>query len=231
MTNEQIRKRFFEMQDEKYRDFSKNLTPGEENMIGVRMPNIKVLAKEIASGNYLGFLKEPLTFYHEERVLYGLVISHMKEDIKTVLSYFEKWLDCVDNWGVCDTVVMAMKMFKKEKNRKAVFDYIKIMLDSKKPFIIRAAIVALFCYFNDDEYCGITAAIFEKIKNEHFYVKMGLAWGMCEILIKHYDTGLLVLKNKTLNIWVHNKAIQKALESFRIDDKKKEELRKLKINK
>lgn len=229
MNNEDIRKELFKLQDIKYKDFSAKLTPGEDNIIGVRLPAVRKLAKEIANKNYQEFLENPYTLYHEERLLYGLVISYLNADVDTVLNYLDGWLKCVNNWAVCDSVIMNIKIFKKPENKEKAFSYLTAKLNDKNPFVIRAVIVALFCYLNGEEYYKKTAEIYQSIKNDHFYVKMALSWGMCEILIKHYGLGIEIIKNRSLDVWVHNKAIQKSLESFRIDEIKKEELKKLKI--
>lgn len=230
MINEEIRKKLFELHDIKYRNFSANLTPGENNIIGVRMPLIKDLAKKIAGSFYENFLKNPYTFYQEERLLYGLVISYLKADIEIVLNYLEDFLPHLNNWAVCDSVVMNLKAFKKTQNKEKSFNFLLSKLNDQNPFVTRFVIVGLFCYFNDDKYYAKTLEIFKSIKNDHFYIKMALAWGMCDFLIKRYDLSLEVLKNRELGVWVHNKAIQKALESFRISEIHKQELRALKIN-
>lgn len=229
MINEELRKKLFELQDVKFRGFVEGLTPGENNMIGVRMPLVKNMAKEIAGLNYAEFLENPFTFYHEERLLYGLVISYLKTDLSLVLNYLDGFLEYVNNWAVCDTVVMNLKIFNKEQNKEEALNYLISKLNDENPFVIRFAIVGLFCYFKDDKYCVKTLEILKGVKQDHFYIKMALAWGICEFLIKHYDLAIEVLKNRELNIWVHNKAIQKALESFRIDVEKKKELKGLKI--
>lgn len=234
MTNNQARNKLLSLSEEKYRDFSAGLTPGAQSVIGVRMPLIKAMAKEIAAGDYRQFLSAPYIMYHEERILYGLIIGYLKTDIQEVLMYLNEWLKCVDNWAVCDTCIMNLKIIGKPQNQAVAREYIVNKLKNNKlkntqePFVIRAMIVALFCYFNTPQYAQEIKGIFSSVKNDNYYVKMALAWGVCELLIKNYDVGIDLIKSGVLETWTHNKAIAKAVDSFRITQERKAELIKSK---
>ena len=230
MTNEDLRKKLFELKEEEYKDFVNALTPGEDNMIGVRMPLIKKIAKEIANSNWREFLKNAYTDYHEERLVYGLILGFAKIELDELFFYLDKWLLLVNNWAVCDTVTMNLKIFSKTKEKEKVVDYLISKLSIKgKPFIKRAVIVCLFCYFLSDDYIDKVIEIFCETKDDDYYIKMALAWGVSTILIKNFDKGLGLIKSKKLEQWTHNKAIQKSLESFRLTVEQKEILKNLKI--
>ncbi|MFW6047253.1 MAG: DNA alkylation repair protein [Candidatus Woesearchaeota archaeon] len=230
MTNKDIRKRLFDLAEEKYRDFQKKLTPGEKTIIGVRLPFIRKLAKEISKSDYNEYLKSPFTEYHEECLLYGLVLGYIKTDINTLLKHVDKWLECINNWAVCDSGVMNMKALGKPQNSSIVWEYVsKKLYETEKPFIIRAMIVIMFSYFNNYLYVNKVADKYITIKNDHYYVKMALAWGISVIAVKYFDVAAELIKSKSLDKFTHNKAIQKCLESYRISTVQKEFLKNLKI--
>lgn len=231
MTNTEIRNQLFAWQDVKYRDFTAKLNPtiDKETIIGVRNPQIKPLAKEIARTGVDSFLLNPPTDFHEERMLYGWVLGFWKTDIDSFLAAFDRWLPFVNNWAVCDSGVMSMKILGKKANRVKAWQYLTGKLEStNEPYEIRAVIVALFSYFIDDEYVRRTANVLQNIRSEHYYVNMALAWAWSVILVKHYELGVNIIKSQALSKWVQNKSIQKAVESSRISDEQKQELKQYK---
>ncbi|MFW5779919.1 MAG: DNA alkylation repair protein [Bacillota bacterium] len=230
MTNEDIRKKLFDAADEKYKSFSAKLVPGENSIIGVRMPAIRKIAKEVSKTNYKEYLKAPFTLYHEECLLYGLVLGYIKTDIQTLLKEMDIWLDCVNNWAVCDSSIMNMKALGKPENSDIVWKYVneKIRFD-KKPFTKRAMIVVLFSYYNNDIYIDRIINIYKSIYDENYYVKMALAWGLSVLATKRFDRVFQLLKNKELDRFIHNKTIQKCMESFRISTEQKQKIKKLKL--
>lgn len=229
MTNEEIRAKLFAMQDKKIQEFSAKLTPGEQNIIGIRVPLVKQLAKEIAKGDYAEYLSAPYTAYHEECLLWGSTLGNIKTEINTLLNYIDKWLPCVNNWAVCDCSVATMKELGKPKNRDIVWNYLlKILGTTNNPYAKRFCYVAMFSYFLDGEYTAKVADIYAVEDDEHYYIRMAIAWGISVILVKNYAVGLDLLQSNKLPVWTHNKAIQKARESFRITYIQKTELNCLK---
>lgn len=230
MTNEEIRAKLFDLSDAKFKEFSSTLTPCEQKMIGVRVPLVKEMAKVIAKGNYKEYLINPYTEYHEESLLYGLVIGYLKTDIDELLKIFDSWLPCVKNWAVCDSSVMNIKALGSAGNKPRVWEYLNNKLAATtEPYTIRAIIVALFCYFLDGQYLSRVVKIFESIKGDHYYIRMALAWGVSVIAVKNYPAALQMFIDGNLDKWVHNKAIQKSCESFRLSQSDKQQMRQLKI--
>lgn len=227
MTNEEIRQRLIEIADEGYKKFSAALNPIEKNILGVRVPAVRALAKEVARGDFRGYLKAPYTLYHEERLLYGFVIGLIKAEIGEVLAYVDEWFKVVDNWAVCDCSVAGFKAFKKAENRAVVWEFLQSRLkdSNSAPYVKRACIVAMFWSFNDDEYVDRVILAYRDVTDEHYYIKMALSWGLAEIAIKHYGKALNFIKSGVLGDWVLNKGIQKACESFRLTLEQKQELK------
>ncbi len=214
--------------DEKYREFSKKLIPDTNyQIIGVRTPIIKKLAKDsLASNDYKGFLLEKHTFY-EEYLLHGILLGIINCETNKKLLLIEEFLPYIDNWAICDCTVAGLKFFK--KNPETTLKFAKKWIKSNNPYTIRFGIVTLMSYLLTDVFCEETIEICSKIKSSHYYVNMGLAWFFSVALVKNYETALPYFTNKRLNKFVHNKSIQKAIESFRISNDKKKFLKKIKI--
>lgn len=228
--NEEIRTRLFSLADENYQKFSSTLTPGEQHIIGVRVPLVKQIAREIAKGDFQEYLKEPYTKFHEECLLYGFVIGNLKVDFSEVLKHFDRWLDCIQNWAVCDCSVISVKALGRPENKPIVWQYLTEKLqNTDKPFIKRAIIVAMFCYFTDETYVDKVIDTYLSIKDEHYYIRMALAWGISVIALVDYEKTIKMLSLNSLDKWVQNKAIQKSCESFRLSPEQKAELKKFKI--
>lgn len=222
-----ITDRLFKMQDLKYREFSAKLIPniGIDKIIGVRIPDIRKLAKEIKDDDYVeAFLKELPHKYQEEYLLHGMILSYYK-DIDLLLKELDKFLKYVDNWVVTD--IISPKIFKKYPDK--VYKYIVKLINSKNEYKIRFGVVSLLQFYLDNNYKIAILDLVSGIKNESYYVKMAIAWFYSFALIKQYDDTIKLFEERCLDKWIHNKSIQKAIESYRIGDERKEYLRSLKI--
>ncbi|MDD7456842.1 MAG: DNA alkylation repair protein, partial [Clostridia bacterium] len=185
------------------------------------------IAKEVAK-NSDEYFASALLDYHEEKILYGLVINYAKISLEKKFELLDIWLDTANNWAVTDLVLMGFKDFAKKQNQDVVFNYFTAKLNSKEEFTLRAVIVVLFRYFLTSEYMDETIQVFKNIKSDKYYVNMALAWGVCELLIKDFDKGYDLLEKGYLDKFTNNKAISKARESFRISPENKEKLLALK---
>ncbi len=250
MTTEEIRKKLFELQDLKYRDFSAGLSPTveKENMIGVRTPALRALAKEIlqsgraeektskagAKGAKSGVASELLACeefmrdlphrYFDENQLHAFIISGMK-DYDACMEELEKFLPYVDNWATCDQ--MSPKIFKKHK--EDLLKHVKVWMKSKETFTIRFGVGMLMEHYLDEDFDPKYPAMVAKLKSDEYYVNMMIAWYFATALAKQYDAVIPYIGEHKLDKWTHNKTIQKAVESYRITDEQKMYLRSLKI--
>lgn len=215
-----IQQSLFELQDVSYKDFQSALVPNipKDKVIGVRIPQLRKLAKEIVkSGNYSDFMKTLPHSYHEENHLHTFLIEEIK-DCKDCLIALDNFLPYVDNWAVCDSC--SPKALKKDLN--LLMEYIEKWIKSPKEYVCRFGILSLMRYFLEKntfkkEYLEMVCGV----KSELYYVKMMQAWFFATALFKQYEASIEVLEQKKLTIWVHNKAIQKAMESKRIDEEQK----------
>lgn len=225
---ERITKELYELQDAGYRDFIAKLVPSvaKENIIGIRTPALRGYAKKLSKdAARLEFVKELPHRYYEENALHGALLPSLTKDADEMLGYIEDFLPYVDNWGVCDT--MAPKMLKKYPEK--VYAKIKEWIKSDKTYTVRFAVVTLLDNFLDDEFRPEMLELVAAVKSEEYYVNMAVAWYFSFALIKQYDSTIGLIESKTLSPWVQNKSIQKAVESYRISDERKDYLRTLKI--
>lgn len=221
-----IEEELFQLQDIKYKEFQSKLIPNvnKDNIIGVRTPELKKLAKSLfKSGDYLTFLEDLPHKYFDENQLHAFIISEFK-DYDACISYINKFLPYVDNWATCDQ--LSPKVFK--KNTDKLINHINNWIKSKEVYTIRFGIGMLMKYYLDDNFKKEYLDLALNIKSDEYYVNMMIAWYFATALAKQYDDAILVLEKHSLNPWVHNRTIQKAIESYRITDEKKYYLKSLK---
>lgn len=225
---QEIKEKLLELSGPKYKEFHGGLCPGTENIIGVRVPVLRKYAQELfKEKDWKQTIVEIDNEYYEEIMLQGMLIGQAKnEDINTILKYVEKYVPKIDNWAICDVFCAGLKITKKYK--KEMWKFIQKYLKSDKEFEIRFAVVMILDYYIDEEYLEEDFKIFDDLKHEGYYVKMAVAWAISVCLIKYYEDTIEYLKTSKIDNWTYNKAIQKAIESYRISDSKKDFLRKLK---
>ena len=217
----------FKLQDIEYRDFQVKLIPGYSTdcMIGVRTPELRKYSKKmIKENNYISFLDELPHKYFDENQLHGFIISEIK-DYDTCINYLNKFLPYIDNWATCDQT--SPKVFK--KHHKELLNHIKIWIKSKKTYTIRFGIGMLMQHFLDEDFKEEYLELVSSIRSNEYYVNMMIAWYFATALAKQYEKTISYIENKKLDVWTHNKAIQKAIESYRITQEQKDYLRGLKI--
>ena len=221
-----ISEELFKLQDKKYKDFQAKLIPtiNSNTIIGVRTPELRSYAKElIKNGNYLSFLSDLPHKYFDENQLHAFIISQIK-DYDECIKYINKFLPYVDNWATCDQ--MSPKIFKKYSNKLLI--QIKKWIKLKETYTIRFGIGMLMQYYLGDNFKVEYLEIVASIKSKEYYVNMMIAWYFATALAKQYDLTISFIENQKLDIWTHNKVIQKAIESYRIADEKKDYLKSLK---
>ena len=224
-----ILERITENSEEKLRLFNAKLIPSvaPERILGVRSPKLKALAKELyGSEEAKIFMSQTPHFYLEENNLHGLLLGNIK-DVYAALAMTEEFLPFIDNWATNDLTAMGLKCFS--KNTELVRPYAEKWTGDVRPFVVRFGVVCLLSYFLGDAFMESDIGMLADIKiKDDYYVDMAVAWYMSVALVKKYDAAVNALKNNVFGKWVHNKAIQKAVESFRIDEEKKKFLRALK---
>ncbi|MBR5400754.1 MAG: DNA alkylation repair protein [Treponema sp.] len=225
----QIQKILFEYQDKKYADFSAKLVPTlpREAFIGVRSPSFKMILrqiKELGEREVQDFLQDLPHKYHEENILHIALINKTK-GYEECLAELEHFLPYVNSWAVSDGLnPPALK-----KNRQELLPILERWICDKAPFTQRVGMLLLMKYFLDEDFRPEYLELPAKIRRREYYVNMMIAWLFAEALVKQWDAALPFIQNRRLEPWTHNKAIQKACESFRVTPEHKEFLRSLKL--
>ena len=217
-----VREELLKNQDLKYRAFNAKLIPNMdiESTIGVRIPILREIAKRAVKENACFEVK-----YYEEKLIYGMTIGYSKLSISEYISRLKNFVPMIDNWSICDSVCSTLKFTKKYQAQ--MLDYIKSYQDGTE-YEVRFLLVMLMDYYLTDDYIVETLNIVSNIKRDEYYIKMAQAWLIATALAKYYDKTVTLIDNNTFNPWVHNKAIQKARESYRISPEQKEYLSELK---
>ena len=220
-----IEKELFKLQDLKYRDMQIKIIPNidPDTIIGVRTPELRIMAKKLLKEDYKEFLKELPHKYFDENQLHAFIISKMK-DYDECIDYLNKFLPYINNWATCDQLSPKVVKWHTDKLLKEIKTWIK----SKDTYTIRFGIGMLMQYYLDKNFKLEYLELVSKIKSDEYYVNMMIAWFYATALAKQYDSTITYIKENKLDIWIHNKTIQKAIESYRITPKQKEYLRSLK---
>lgn len=226
MTNEEIRS-FLERESEsEFKDFTSGLIPETDVILGVRLPKVRALAKQIAKEDFRTYLKNPSDASYEEIMLQGYVIGYAKADIEEILSYAAQFIPKIHDWSVNDGFCATFKIAAKYRER--VWDFLMQYRASEKEFEQRMVAVMLMDYFLTDEYIGQVLEVWDSLNHPGYYCKMGVAWGVATAYAKFPKEIHAYLLDNHLDDFTYNKAIQKMIESYRVSSEVKEVLRKMK---
>lgn len=214
----------YSLKDEKYQQFHYRLLKNDKiNLIGVRTPTLHKIAKEIAKGNYLSFIKLNKLNTYEEVTIYGLIIGYLKIDFQELLNLLNNFIPNINNWATCDLTCSNLKMFA--KNQKIGFKYIQKLVADKNPWIKRFGIVLLLNYYLNDNYIDLVLTLITDINDTNYYVEMALAWFLSTAYIKYQDKVLNLLKSDKISKNIIKITIEKVNESYRVNEENKEKLK------
>lgn len=226
MTASEIRGKLFELSDPGYAELQTSIVPtvDSKSIIGVRIPDIRKLAKTLDRSEADAFIKDLPHSFYDENVLHSVILSGIG-DFGTALYETERFLTFIDNWAVCDT------LFPKSfcKNPDELLTHIYSWLRSEHTYTVRFGIGMLMRLFLDERFESRFLDDVAAIRSEEYYVRMMQAWYMATALCKNWDAAVSVLKEQKMEPWTHNKSIQKARESLRITPEQKKYLYTLKV--
>ena len=228
---QEIREQLFQLSEESYKDFNRNIVPGEERMIGVRLPALRKLARETAKSSGREYLDEAAEAMgpdslHEEIMLYGMVLGYTKMEKEERAERLDRFVPLIRTWAICDTCVTGYKFMEKEPDYW--FDYLKRYETSDKEFDLRFMIISMLSHFIDDRHIDEVLRLCGYIRNDGYYTKMGVAWTVSVCYVKYPEKTRKFLESGVMDEFTHNKSIQKIRESYRVSREEKEELKKLK---
>ena len=227
MKRNEIVAELFRLQDKEYARMQAKIIPtvSPDRIVGVRTPALRDFAKSLSKdqdiGEFLSYLPHQ---YFDEDQLHAFVIS-LEKDYDKCIGKVNAFLPFIDNWATCDQ--LSPKVFKKEPEK--LLSFIQTWINSDKTYTVRFAIGMLMKYFLDEHFDTKYADMVAEVRSAEYYVNMMIAWYFATALAKQYESVLPYLEDRRLADWVHNKAIQKSIESYRITDEQKAYLRTLKV--
>ena len=196
-----------------YKEFSEKITFTKYEMLGIRLPKLRSIAKEISKSDYKSFLNICKSTYYEEVMIKLLVIANIK-DIDELMIYFDDAVNLIDNWALCDTFCNSLKLIN--KNKDYFLTKINELINSNETYHIRVGLIILLCFYVEEDYLDLIIKYLDNIKSDEYYVNMAEAWLICEIFIKYENIGLKYLEHNHLNKFTVNKAISKIRDSYRV---------------
>lgn len=233
---EQIRKQLEALADEDYRKFNEKIVPDTKNMLGVRLPKIREIAKARAKKNPVIFLEEieaalrqeKESVYYEEIMVYGLVIGYAKLSDEERMIWLDRFRKYIDNWAVCDSCCMTYKWMK--GNQEFWWNYLVSCIEEGSEYSIRLAVVCMLDHYVNDDYVDRILDWCDRIcsADRPYYVKMAVAWAVSVCYVKYPEKAHAFLEKDKMDVFTHNKSIQKICESYRVTKEQKIEVKKLK---
>lgn len=224
--NKDIQEQLIQLAEPEYQAFTSKLLPGATNILGVRLPLLRKIAKQLAKEDWRSYLQEASEFYFEEVMLQGMVIGYVKADMVEIVPYITDFIPKIDNWSVCDSFCSGLKLTKKYP--KEMWKFIQSYLKDSREYYIRFGVVMLLNYYISEEYIKEALQAMEEIRSNDYYVKMGVAWAVSMYYVKLPTQTMPFLINNQLDDFTYNKALQKIVESLKIDNETKTIIRALK---
>ena len=200
--------------NETYAAFNQRIVNTKMPVIGVRVPDLRRLARELAPGMSAADIGELLTAQNESFdyvLLCGLLITHARLDDQMAIDLTKQYLPCVDSWAHIDVFVEKKRRFAGE----IWWDFALECLQSEAEFTVRYGVIALMTNFLDEAHIDQVFAALRGIKHDGYYVKMALAWLYATAAVHFFDLTLAELENEHIDAWTRNKSYQKMRESRR----------------
>ena len=213
------------LKDNKYKEFHSKITDTKLEIIGIRVPILKNIAKKIKKTNVEDFFKLVANNYYEEVFLYGTVLANCNEEI--IDKYLLDFINRIDNWAVCDSFCSSLKLVNKKLGKYWI--HFTNLIDLDKEFQTRVSIIIMMDYYLNDNYIDRVLKIVTSIDSDKYYINMAISWLLSMAIIKYEDKVVSILKRKTLNRFVQNKTISKINDSYRIDKELKNVLKEYRV--
>lgn len=227
MTNNEIRQRLENLIDEKYRIFHQRLCNGNDTILGVKMPKLEGLAKEIIKTDWREYLSRASDASYEEIQLQGMVIGLAKDmTVGEYFDYLRNFIPKIDNWAICD--ITCAKLKRTKKCMQEMWNFLEDYFYSENEFYIRFALVMYLDYFLTEDYLEQVLDRVEEVKHEGYYVKMAVAWLLQVAYVKNREITLEFLRKTKIDDFTYNKALQKMRESLRVSKEDKTMLQNMK---
>lgn len=199
-------------------------------VISIDTATLKSIAKSIYKSGYEDYLRLCTFKTYEETLIYGLILSHIR-DISLLLKYIDIYVTHIDSWAECDTVISAMKIFKKIENKGDYFRHFYDMCFDTREFVARFGIVTLMVYYLEEEYIDDVLTMCKEVNTHYYYIDMAIAWLISFAFMKFKDRTYALLDSRVLTPFIQNKSICKCRDSYQISKIDKDNLIAYRIKK
>ena len=225
-----IKEHLLQLAERGNKKFTESLNPGVEHVLGIRVPDLRKLAARIAKDGWEAYLDTADTYYMEERMLQGMVLGCIRPDadIEVYLHRVTCFVWNINSWSVCDTFKFGGGKRFIEANKNRLWEYLKTWMRAEGEYEIRFGVVMAMQYFIDEEHIEELFSLYNAIRHEGYYVRMGVAWALSVCFVRFPERTLAYLKQNTLDNFTYNKALQKIIESYRVDAGTKDVIRAMK---
>ena len=225
-----IKEHLLQLAERGNKEFTESLNPGVEHVLGIRVPDLRKLAARIAKDGWEAYLDTADTYYMEERMLQGMVLGCIRPDadIEVYLHRVTCFVWNINSWSVCDTFKFGGGKRFIEANKDRLWEYLKTWMRAEGEYEIRFGVVMAMQYFIDEEHIEELFSLYNAIRHEGYYVRMGVAWALSVCFVRFPERTLEYLKQNTLDNFTYNKALQKIIESYRVDAGTKDVIRAMK---
>lgn len=207
-------------------EFYSGIIPNSKTVLGVRVPELRKLAKKIAREDYRSFLDQNPMDSLEMEMLQAFVIGYAKDELSVLLEYFRDMVPRLHDWAVCDALCQTFKVAR--TNQAEVYAMLMEYADSREEFPVRVTAVMLLSHFLNDTYVERAIATLDRLRADGYYAKMGIAWAVAEVMARYPEKCFAYLERCALDSWTYNKALQKMTESYRVTPENKKVLRSMK---
>lgn len=220
-----IREHLWVMAEDNYRAFSAGLLPGVENIMGVRLPKLRELAKKLVRENWQDYVAWDEKQYFEEIMLHGMILGYAKIDFEQLLVYITEFVPQITNWSVCDSFCSGLKAFK--KNQERGWEFLLPLAESVKEYEARFAFVMFLAYYVSEPYVDMLLRLAVNLKAQGYYAQMAAAWMVSKCYVNFSGKVVHILQEGCLTIFIHNKAISKICDSYAVAQEEKVVLKTL----
>ena len=222
-----IHEQLLALSEPEFQKFSSSLLPGTNNILGVRLPALRKLAKKIAKGDWRAYLASEEDRSFEEIMLQGMVIGYVRADLPELLERIAAFVPKIDNWSVCDSFCSGLKIARKEP--EAIWDFLQPYLHTEREFEARFGVVMLLFYFIEDLHIRRVLALLDQIPSKEYYARMAVAWAISICFVRFPALTMEYLKTEnSLDDFTYHKALQKITESNCVNRETKAVIRRMK---
>lgn len=220
----EIKKELKKLADKKYKEFSSSLIPNIDNILGVRLPELRKIAKRISKDNWQKFIQENDDEFFELTMLEGMIIGNLNLNFSEYKKIIANFICKINSWSICDSFVSSLKIIKEHKDDFR--NFIQKYSTSNKEYESRFYYVVLLNFYINTDIDFVLKEI-SKFNNEQYYSKMAVAWCLSICIIENFNLSLEYIKSNKIQPWVLKKGITKAIESYRLTINQKEILKTL----